>query len=53
MEELTIEEIVFLWGAKYKYDHILHGFTFKEDGEPEEKAQTDPEELKGLYGDLF
>jgi len=52
MEELTIEEIVFLWSVKYKYDHVLHGFTF-EDKEDVESKVAERKELKSLYGDLI
>lgn len=54
MKELTIDEIVFLWSVKYKYDHVLHGFTFKEDTEISgTQAQKTVESLKAKYGDLL
>jgi len=52
MKKLTIEEIVFLWSAKYKYDHLLHGFKFEEKI-TDEKANKKLNGLKGLYGDLL
>lgn len=54
MKELTIEEIVYLWSVKYKYDCILHGITFKEDSEiSDEKSSKTVEDLKAKYGDLL
>ncbi len=56
MEELTIEEIVFLWTAKYKYDHRLHGFKFEGDPESEGESPsspTPPDNLKETYKDLL
>jgi hypothetical protein len=52
MKELTIDEIVFLWSAKYKYDHKLHGFTFKE-RISDEKAHKKLKALQSKYGDLL
>lgn len=52
MKNLTIDEIVFLWSAKYKYDHILHGFTF-EDKISDDRAQKKASELNNMYGDLL
>lgn len=54
MKELTIEEIVYLWSVKYKYDHVLHGFTFKEDSKmSDEKVNETMNKLKSKYGDLM
>ena len=54
MKDLTIEEIVDLWSVKYKYDHVLHGFTFKEDTEISgAQASKTVESLKVKYGDLL
>lgn len=53
MKELTIEEIVFFWSARYKYDHMLHGFTFDEKELAEEKTTETLDHLKSLYGDLL
>jgi len=52
MRELTIEEIVFLWSTKYKYDHILHGFKFEEKI-TDEKANNKISKLHNLYGDIL
>lgn len=52
MKELSIEEIIFLWEAKRKYDHVLHGFTFKETIS-DEKAHKKLSALKNMYGDLL
>ncbi len=52
MDELTIEEIVEYWEAKFKYDHVLHGFKF-EDKISDEKANKKLNSLKSLYGDLL
>jgi hypothetical protein len=53
MKELTIEEIVYLWSVKYKYDHVLHGFKFKEEKLSDDKANKKLEKLKSMYGDLL
>jgi hypothetical protein len=57
MKELTIDEIVFLWNCKYKYDHILHGFKFEgEDnklGMSAEQAGNIGASLKQKYGDML
>ena len=52
MHELTIDEIVFLWSAMWKYDHKLHGWKI-EDKVTAEKAEEKAKELKDLYGDLL
>ena len=52
MKELTIDEIVFLWSAMWKYDHKLHGWKI-EDEVTAEKAEEKAKELKDLYGDLL
>lgn len=54
MDELTIDEVIYLWSVKYKYDHVLHGFTFKEDSEISgEKVNQTIHDLKSTYGDLL
>ena len=54
MKELTIDEIVFLWSTMFKYDHLLHGFKFKEESEvSSEKANKTMNDLKAKYGDLL
>jgi hypothetical protein len=54
MRELTIEEIIYLWSVKYKYDHILHGFEFKEDEkETEDITPEKVDHFKNTYGDLL
>ena len=52
MTQLTIDEIVFLWSAMWKYDHILHGWKI-EDEITAEEAEEKMESLKSLYGDLL
>ncbi len=52
MQGLTIDEIVFLWSVKYKYDHVLHGFKFEEKI-TDKKADKTLSNLKSLYGDIL
>jgi len=52
MKELAIDEIIYMWSVKYRYDHILHGFTFK-DEISDEKANRTLDDLKEKYGDLL
>ena len=44
---------MFFWTTKYRYDHILHGFTFKEDEMKVEEAFMKHDSLKSLYGDII
>lgn len=52
MKELSIEEVILFWETKHKYDHVLHGFTFKETIS-DEKAHKKLSALKNIYGDLL
>ena len=52
MKELTIDEIVLLWSAMWKYDHKLHGWKI-EDEVSAEVAEKKVSDLKSLYGDLL
>jgi len=52
MRQLTIDEIIYLWSAKFKYDHILHGFKF-ENKITDDKANSKLDTLKSKYGDLL
>jgi hypothetical protein len=54
MKDLSIDEIVYLWSVKYKYDHILHGFSFTEDEvEAKELTPDKIDHFKSTYGDLL
>ena len=52
MKDLTIDEIVFLWSAMWKYDYKLHGWKIEEHVTAEQ-AEEKTKELKDLYGDLL
>ena len=52
MKQLTIDEIVFLWSAMWKYDYELHGWKIK-DEVTAEAAEEKVKELKSRYGDLL
>lgn len=52
MKEMTISEIVFFWNCKYKYDHLLHGFSFKEKEKTNEEAHEIYKNLNALYGSI-
>lgn len=53
MKQLTIEEIIFLWSAKYKYDYKLHGYSFEDPEISATEAKKKADKLKNLYGDLI
>ena len=50
---MTIDEILYYWTVKYKYDHILHGFKFEEEQMTTDKAHETVDNLKSLYGDIL
>ena len=52
MKDLTIDEIVFLWSAMWKYDHKLHGWKISEEITAED-AEEKRNGLNNLYGDLL